>query len=117
RPARRAGVASGERHVSAPVVAGRVTARRSERFELDVDLEVGHDEVVAVMGPSGAGKSTLLQALAGELRLTGGEVRIGDTTVTRGRAVAARRRGVVLLRQNPLLFPHLTARDNVAFGI
>ena len=103
--------------MSVAAVIGRVVARRSERFELDVDLEVGHDEVLAVMGPSGAGKSTLLQALAGELRLTGGEVRIGDTTVTSGRAVAARQRGVVLLRQKPLLFPHLSARDNVAFGI
>lgn len=102
--------------MTASVIAGRVVVRRSARFELDAELDVGHGEVLAVMGPSGAGKSTLLQALAGDLSVTGGEVRIGGDVLTRRRRPDRRRRGVVMLGQNPLLFPHLSARDNVAFG-
>ncbi|WP_156759511.1 ABC transporter ATP-binding protein [Microbacterium karelineae] len=99
------------------VVSGRVVVQRSSRFRLDVSLDVGHGEVLAVMGPSGAGKSTLLQALAGEIRPSDGEVAIGDATYSHRHAGDPRRRGVVLLRQNPLLFPHLSVRDNVAFGL
>ncbi|WP_198411097.1 ABC transporter ATP-binding protein [Microbacterium suaedae] len=99
------------------VVDGHVVVQRSGGFRLDVSLDVGYGEVLAVMGPSGAGKSTLLQALAGEVRLTDGEVTIGDEAYTRRHGGDPRRRGVVLLRQNPLLFPHLTVRDNVAFGL
>lgn len=102
--------------MTAPVVTGRAVVRRSTRFQLDVDLEAGHDEILAVMGPSGAGKSTLLRALAGELRLTDGEVTVGEETLTRRHRPDHRHRGVVMLGQNPLLFPHLNARDNVAFG-
>ncbi|WP_221584167.1 sulfate/molybdate ABC transporter ATP-binding protein [Microbacterium sp. G2-8] len=98
-------------------VDGRVVVRRSRRFELDVELDVEHGEILAVMGPSGAGKSTLLQALAGEVRLTGGEIAIGDQGVTRRHHADPRRRGVVLLGQKPLLFPHLDVRDNVGFGL
>jgi len=99
------------------VVSGRVVVRRSERFTLDAELEVRRGEVVAVMGPSGAGKSTLLQVLAGELRPTDGRVVIGGDRLSRRHALDPRRRRVVMLGQNPLLFPHLTVRENVAFGL
>ena len=101
--------------MSAGLSASVVVERRG--FRLDVNLDAAPGEVIAVMGPSGAGKSTLLAALAGLVPLTSGFVRIGDRAVSDPRAkVRVHRRGVVLLGQDPHLFPHLTARDNVAFG-
>nr|WP_211177099.1 ATP-binding cassette domain-containing protein [Pseudonocardia acidicola] len=88
-------------------------------FTLDVELAAEPGEVVAVLGPNGAGKSTLLGVLSGLLRPDAGHVRVGDTVVTdvaAGVHVAAHRRGVGLLAQQALLFPHLTAVGNVAFG-
>lgn len=95
-----------------------VVARRG--FTLDTALRVDAGEVVAVMGPSGAGKSTLLGALAGLVRPTGGRILLGDALLDDGsrRAhVAPMHRGVVLLGQDPRLFPHLTALENVAFSL
>ncbi|QCR20695.1 ABC transporter ATP-binding protein [Agrococcus sp. SGAir0287] len=70
------------------------------------------------MGPSGAGKSTLLRTLAGLLRPTRGSVRIGDRVVDDARiSVAPMHRGAVLLGQDARLFPHLSASQNVAFGL
>jgi molybdate transport system ATP-binding protein len=88
---------------------------------LDVTLEVADGETVALLGPNGAGKSTVLAVAAGLLRPDAGRVRLGDrvlTSVGDGATVdvAPHRRGVALLAQDPLLFPHLTARENVAFG-
>ncbi|MDD7929075.1 sulfate/molybdate ABC transporter ATP-binding protein [Microbacterium thalli] len=81
-------------------------------------LTAAPGEIVAVMGPSGAGKTTVLEAIAGLTPLDAGSVRIGDEVVSApGRQVAPQRRGTVLLRQDPCLFPHLSARDNVAFGL
>ncbi|MGP3534662.1 sulfate/molybdate ABC transporter ATP-binding protein [Microbacterium sp. RD1] len=92
-----------------------------EHFDVSLSLEVAAGETVAIMGPSGAGKSTVLNALAGLVPLGEGEIRVGDRVVerapVRGRLrVPPMRRGVVLLGQDARLFPHLNARDNVAFG-
>ncbi|MEV3930005.1 ABC transporter ATP-binding protein [Streptomyces sp. NPDC053728] len=82
-------------------------------FRLDVALTVAPGEVVALLGPNGAGKTTALRALAGLIPLTGGRLRLDgallDNTPPESRPV-----GVVF--QDYLLFPHLTALDNVAFG-
>ncbi|WP_060915766.1 ABC transporter ATP-binding protein [Microbacterium oleivorans] len=90
------------------------------RFRVDVMIDAAAGETVAVMGPSGAGKSTLLSALAGLVSLDGGEITVADRTVERVAAprvsTAPMHRGVVLLGQDPRLFPHLSARENVAFG-
>ena len=87
-------------------------------YRLDVELAVAAGETVAVLGPSGAGKSTLLDAIAGLAGVTEGHVRVGGRELTSPRQVVApQRRGVVLLRQDPHLFPHLTARENIAFGL
>jgi molybdate transport system ATP-binding protein len=92
---------------------------RRGSFVLDVALSAASGEVVAVLGPNGAGKSTLLGVLAGLLRADAGHVRLGDVTVAEpvaGVHVPPHRRGVGLLAQQALLFPHLTAVGNVAFG-
>jgi molybdate transport system ATP-binding protein len=92
---------------------------RRRGFELDVALAAAPGEVLAVLGPNGAGKSTLLGALAGLLRPDAGHVHIGETAVAdpaAGVHVPPHRRGVGLLAQQPLLFPHLNALGNVAFG-
>ena len=70
-----------------------------------------------MIGPNGAGKSTLLGVLSGLIVPDDGEVRLGERTVTGpGLHVPPHRRGVGLLAQQALLFPHLTAAANVAFG-
>jgi molybdate transport system ATP-binding protein len=94
-------------------------ALRRPDFTLDVSLSVERGETVAVLGPNGAGKSTLLGVLAGLLRPDSGRVVLGGRVLTdtaSGAWLPTHRRGVGLLAQEPLLFPHLTALGNVAFG-
>ncbi|VXB62788.1 sulfate/molybdate ABC transporter ATP-binding protein [Frigoribacterium sp. 9N] len=88
----------------------------------DVELEVADGETVAVLGPNGAGKSTLLSLVAGLLRPDHGTARLGDRVLFdvdgrgRGPSLRPHERGVSMLAQDALLFPHLSALDNVAFG-
>ncbi len=89
-------------------------------LDLAVDLTVAGGEVVAVLGPNGAGKTTLLRALAGLVPLAGGHVRLGKRTledVATGVRLPPEQRRVGMVFQDHLLFPHLSARDNVAFGL
>ncbi|MER6920930.1 ATP-binding cassette domain-containing protein, partial [Streptomyces spiralis] len=82
-------------------------------FRLDVALTAAPGDVVALLGPNGAGKTTALRALAGLVPLTGGHLRLDGATLDRT-PPEARPVGVVF--QDYLLFPHLSALDNVAFG-
>ncbi len=88
-------------------------------FSLDVDLEVGAGETVAVLGPNGAGKTTLLRALAGLIPIQGRIVLDGivldDSSA--GVHVPTERRHVGLVFQDHVLFPHMTVLENVAFGL
>jgi molybdate transport system ATP-binding protein len=87
----------------------------------DVALTVAPGETVAVMGPNGAGKSTLLASIAGLLRPDGGQAQLNGRTLFdldggKRTWAAPHHRGTALLAQEPLLFPHLSALDNVSFG-
>lgn len=87
----------------------------------DVSLTVGPGETVAILGPNGAGKSTLMAVIAGLLRPDAGRASIGGRSLFELGAgadswTAPHQRGTALLAQEPLLFPHLSALDNVAFG-
>lgn len=85
------------------------------------ELDVAPGERVAVLGPNGSGKSTLLGILAGTLRPDSGVGTLDDRVLfdlsdgTR-RWLPPHQRGIALLAQDPLLFPHLSVIDNVAFG-
>jgi molybdate transport system ATP-binding protein len=89
-------------------------------FTVDLDLAVADGEVLAVLGPNGAGKSTLLRVLAGLLPPDGGRVTVDDEVwddVAAGVRVPAHGRRLGMVFQDRLLFPHLSALDNVAFGL
>jgi molybdate transport system ATP-binding protein len=89
------------------------------RFDLDVAFATCAS-VVALYGPSGGGKSLTLQAMAGLLAPRAGHVRIGTRTLfdaARGIDVRAEARGIGLLFQSYALFPHLSVRQNIAFGL
>ena len=86
--------------------------------ELGFAVEPG--EIVCLLGPSGCGKTTVLRLAAGLEPLQAGRVRIGGQVVAEGgsaRQVPPEARGVGLMFQDYALFPHLTVRENVAFGI
>jgi molybdate transport system ATP-binding protein len=89
-------------------------------FRLDCVLTIGPGEVVALVGPNGAGKTTLLRALAGLAPIDSGRIVLGDEVVDEpdtGAFVGPERRKVGVVFQDGQLFPHLGARDNVAFGL
>ncbi|MFF7445691.1 MULTISPECIES: ATP-binding cassette domain-containing protein [unclassified Streptomyces] len=82
-------------------------------FRLDVALTAAPGDVVALLGPNGAGKTTALRALAGLTPLTDGHLRLDGAELDR---TPPESRPVGVVFQDYLLFPHLTALDNVAFG-
>lgn len=83
-------------------------------FHLDVTLTAAPGDVVALLGPNGAGKTTALRALAGLTPLSaGGHLRLDGADLDR---TPPESRPVGVVFQDYLLFPHLTALDNVAFG-
>ncbi len=79
-----------------------------------VDLEIADGELVVFVGPSGCGKSTLLRLIAGLESVTAGQIVIGGRDVTR---VDPARRGVAMVFQSYALFPHMTVRQNMGFGM
>lgn len=79
-----------------------------------LDLSVAPGERVVLLGASGSGKTTLLRAIAGLVPVAAGRVLIGGREVTR---LPAEARDAVYLHQTPLLFPHLSVFENVAFPL
>jgi molybdate transport system ATP-binding protein len=86
---------------------------RRDRFALDVAFTVEAGEVAALLGPNGAGKTTALRGLAGLEQLDAGYVRLGGDLLDG----PPEKRPVGVVFQDYLLFPHLTALENVAFGL
>jgi ABC-type sugar transport system ATPase subunit len=79
-----------------------------------VTLDLPKGAFVVFVGPSGCGKSTLLRMIAGLEPVSSGAIRIGDKLVTN---TPARDRDVAMVFQNYALYPHMTVRDNMAFGL
>ncbi|HEY8165152.1 MAG TPA: sn-glycerol-3-phosphate ABC transporter ATP-binding protein UgpC [Gemmatimonadaceae bacterium] len=94
-------------HVDKVYANGFVAAR-------DLSLEALDGELLVLVGPSGSGKSTVLRLMAGLEEVTGGTIRIGDRDVT---ALAPQQRDIAMVFQNYALYPHMTVRDNLAFGL
>jgi len=100
------------------IVQSRVRVDR-EDFRLDIELSIAEGEVVALLGPNGAGKTTTLRAIAGLTPLTAGVIRVDGREWDRppGVFTAPADRSIGVVFQDYLLFPHMTVRDNVAFGL
>ncbi|TWD51142.1 sorbitol ABC transporter ATP-binding protein /mannitol ABC transporter ATP-binding protein [Agrobacterium vitis] len=79
-----------------------------------VDLEVKDGEFCVFVGPSGCGKSTLLRAIAGLEEVSSGTLEIGGKDMTK---VGPSERGVAMVFQSYALYPHMTVRDNIGFGL
>ncbi|ACM38620.1 MULTISPECIES: ABC transporter ATP-binding protein [Rhizobium/Agrobacterium group] len=79
-----------------------------------IDLAIEPGEFIALLGPSGCGKSTALNCIAGLLPLTGGEIRVGGQRIDQ---LEPEKRGFGMVFQSYALFPHMTVRRNVGFGL
>src|SRR5215472_19304808 len=80
----------------------------------DFGLDIAEGEFVSLLGPSGCGKTTTLRCVAGLETPTSGKVLFGDRDVTR---VPPERRRIGMVFQNYALFPHMTIRENIGFGL
>ncbi len=79
-----------------------------------IDLEIAHNEFVVLVGPSGCGKSTTLRMIAGLEEITDGTISIGDRVVN---ALPPRERNISMVFQSYALYPHMTVRENLGFGL
>ena len=80
----------------------------------DVNLQIGQGEFCVFVGPSGCGKSTLLRMIAGLEDITSGDLYIGGKRMNEK---APSERGVSMVFQSYALYPHMTVRENMAFGL
>ncbi|HUY34212.1 MAG TPA: ABC transporter ATP-binding protein [Pirellulales bacterium] len=80
----------------------------------DLNLEIRDHELLVLLGPSGCGKTTILRLIAGLEHASAGTVRIGGRIVN---GDAPRRRNIAMVFQSQALYPHLTVRGNLAFGL
>src|SRR5687767_9967491 len=80
----------------------------------DFDLDIEEGEFMVLVGPSGCGKSTALRMVAGLEEISEGVLRIGDRVVNH---VPSRDRDIAMVFQSYALYPHLSVRDNIAFGL
>jgi len=80
----------------------------------EFDIEIQEGEFVSLLGPSGSGKSTLLRMVAGLEDITAGEIHIGDRVVN---DVPPGDRDIAMVFQNYALYPHMTVRENLSYGL
>ena len=101
--------------MTAPILVQKLSHRFGSFWALgDIDLDIAAGEYVTLLGPSGCGKTTLLSVLGGFIAATEGKVLIGGRDMTH---VPAAKRPTTTVFQDYALFPHMTLRDNVAFGL
>ena len=79
-----------------------------------INLDIGHNEFVALVGPSGCGKTTTLRMIAGLEDITGGEIEIGENVVNE---VPPKDRDIAMVFQNYALYPHMSVYQNMSFGL
>src|SRR3977135_1922075 len=94
-------------HIDKVYPNGYVAAR-------DLSLEVNDGELLVLVGPSGSGKATVLRRMAGLERVSDGVIRIGDRDVT---DLPPQQRDIAMVFQNYALYPHMTVRQNLGFGL
>ena len=80
----------------------------------NLNLEIEDGSFTVLVGPSGCGKSTTLRMVAGLEDITSGELYIGDENVTK---VEANKRGISMVFQNYALYPHMSVKENIEFGL
>ncbi len=80
----------------------------------NIDLEIKDKEFIVLVGASGCGKSTILRMIAGLEDITGGEILIGDKKVNN---IPPKDRDIAFVFQSYALYPHMTVRENIAFGL
>ena len=105
-------------HVNALEVRGLSKVFDGEGGVRGVGFDLAQAEVVSLLGPSGCGKTTTLRCIAGFYRPDAGLITIGGTTVASDAAfVPPEDRQIAMVFQNYVLWPHMTAFDNVAYGL
>ncbi|TCD21561.1 sn-glycerol-3-phosphate ABC transporter ATP-binding protein UgpC [Pseudomonas sp. IC_126] len=80
----------------------------------DIDLKIGDGEFLILVGPSGCGKSTLMNCIAGLEDITGGEIRVDGADIS---TASPKDRDIAMVFQSYALYPTMTVRDNIAFGL
>ena len=80
----------------------------------DIDLEIKDKEFMVLVGASGCGKSTILRMIAGLEEISGGDIYIGDKKVN---DIPPKDRDIAFVFQSYALYPHMTVRENIAFGL
>src|SRR6187200_448547 len=98
----------------ASVTFDHVSKRFADFVAVDeLDLEIRDGEFMVLVGPSGCGKTTSLRMIAGLEDVSSGTLRIGDRVVN---DIPPRDRDIAMVFQSYALYPHMTVRDNLAFG-
>ena len=82
-----------------------------------ISLQIEPSEVLALLGPSGCGKTTTLRTIAGLQRATAGSIQLADRPLSGAQHVPPEARGIGLVFQDGAVFPHLSVRRNLAFGL
>lgn len=101
--------------MSRPIEVKNLSMIYSDVAALDnVSLQVKKGELLAILGPSGCGKSTLLNILSGLQKATSGEIYVGEQRIDH---LPPQKRGIGFLFQNYALFPNMTVRENIAYGL
>jgi multiple sugar transport system ATP-binding protein len=80
----------------------------------DITMTIGEGEFMVLVGPSGCGKTTLLRSIGGLEKVTGGRIKIGERDVTR---LEPSQRDLAMVFQNYALYPHMTVRKNLGYGL